>query len=134
MTAFAYKTIAAPRRPKKARGVKGPDAQLAHALGELISAESAAGWEYLRTDSLPVEEGGSMFSRPTTTWRAVLVFRRASAGRAERAGPPKASPAPEFEPRDPAATREPFMKVATASPASPSYVAPQSGLGGARRD
>ncbi|MEX2519033.1 MAG: DUF4177 domain-containing protein [Paracoccaceae bacterium] len=134
MTAFSYKTVAAPRRPKKARGVKGPDALLAHAMDELIAAESASGWEYLRTDSLPVEEGGGMFSRPTTIWRALLVFRRPAAGRAERAAPPPASPAPEFEPRNPAAPREPFMKVATASPASPSYEAPRPGLGGARRD
>ncbi|WP_340110491.1 hypothetical protein [Pikeienuella sp. HZG-20] len=128
MASYTYKTVAAPRRVRKARGVKGPDAALARAMDEIIAAEAAAGWEYLRTDALPVEEGGGFFSRATTTWRAVLVFRREAAPR--RA--PAPDPAPEFEPRDPDAPREPFMRVATTTPASPNYQAPP--VGGAKRE
>lgn len=125
MAEFKYKTVAAPRRAKKARGVKGADAQLAHNMGEIISREAADGWEYLRTDSLPVEEGGGMFSRGQVTWRAVLVFRRPVQTQEQ------AAQAQEFEPRDPAETREPFMRVATSTPAAPGYQAPP--VGGAER-
>lgn len=132
MAEYEYKTVAAPRRARKARGVKGPEALLAHAMSEIIAAEAAQGWEYLRADSLPVEEGGGMFSRAATVWRAVLVFRRPAAKRAEAA--PPAQPAPEFEFRSPAPQREPFMNVATATPASPGYQAPPPPVGGASRE
>lgn len=96
MARYSYKTVAAPRRARKAKGVKGADALLAHAMGELISEEAAGGWEYVRTDSLPVEEGGGLFSRPVTTWRAVMTFRRAeeAAPQREKAQPQRAAAQP----------------------------------------
>ena len=44
MTGYNYKTIAAPRRLKKVKGVKGQDALLAHSVEELIAVEAAQGW------------------------------------------------------------------------------------------
>lgn len=76
MTGYNYKTIAAPRRLKKVKGVKGQDALLAHSVEELIAVEAAQGWEYLRADTFPVEAKGGMFSKPVVTERAVLVFRK----------------------------------------------------------
>ncbi|MFV0474886.1 MAG: DUF4177 domain-containing protein [Pikeienuella sp.] len=134
MAEYEYKTVAAPRRLRKTRGVRGPEALIAHAIGEIISAESASGWEYLRADSLPVEEGGGMFSRAATVWRAVLVFRRPMEKQQEApaAAASRAKPMPEFELRDPNEPREPFMRVAMTTPASPGYQTPP--VGGASRE
>lgn len=138
MAEYRYKTVAAPRRAKKTRGVRGADALLAHAMGEIISRESVDGWEYVRTDSLPVEEGGGFFSRPKTTWRAVIVFRQALATPLREVPMPEAprrtaatKATPEFEFRASSETREPFMNVATSTPAAPGYDAPP--VGGAER-
>lgn len=142
MAEYRYKTVAAPRRAKKTRGVRGADALLAHAMGELLSREAADGWEYVRTDSLPVEEGGGFFSRSRTVWRAVIVFRQALAApqrdafqqeAPEQAAPRRQAPkaTPEFEFRAPSEAREPFMNVAKSSPAAPGYQAPP--IGGAER-
>lgn len=128
MAEYSYKTVAAPRRARKTRGVRGAEALIAHAVGEIIEAEAASGWEYLRTDSLPVEEGGGMLSRAATVWRAVMVFRRPADAPARKS----ASGAPEFEPRDPNEQREPFMRVATTTPASSGYQPPP--IGGAKRE
>ncbi len=124
MPTYEYKTVAAPRRAPKASGAKGPEARLAHAMQELIAAEARQGWDYLRADSLPVEEGGGLFSKSVTIWRAVLVFRR------EVAAPRRAEPEFVAAPRAPGEPREPFMSVAS-SPAGPDRAEP---LPGARRD
>ena len=42
---YDYKTVAAPRRSGKFKGIKGPDA-FARTIEEAISAEAGAGWEY----------------------------------------------------------------------------------------
>lgn len=125
MAEFKYKTVAAPRRVKKARGVKGAEAQLAHNIGEIIAREAVDGWEYLRADSLPIEEGGGMFSRPHVSWRAVLIFRR------QVQASERATPAQEHEAHVPPESREPFMRVATSTPAAPGYQPPP--VGGAER-
>lgn len=125
MSAYEYRTVAAPRRAPKAQGVKGVEARLARAMGEIITAEAANGWEYLRADSLPVEEGGGLFSKARTEWRAVLVFRRE-----RRAAQREAEPAFAPEPRAPGAPREPFMSVAAASNARPD---PAPGVPGEKR-
>lgn len=102
MTGYNYKTVAAPRRLKKVKGVKGQDELLAHSVEELIAVEAAQGWEYLRADTFPVEERGGMFSKPAVTERAVLVFRKPVAVQSpqpvqRQAAPvqPVAAPAPQ---------------------------------------
>ncbi len=94
MTGYTYKTVAAPRRLKKVKGVKGQDALLAHSVEELIAVEAAQGWEYLRADTFPVEEKGGMFSKAVVTERALLVFRKPVAIQHAQQAQPQAAHAP----------------------------------------
>ena len=109
MTGYSYKTVAAPRRLKKVKGVKGQDALLAHSVEELIAVEAAQGWEYLRADTFPVEEKGGMFSKAVVTERAVLVFRKALAVQHVQpvAAQPVAAPAPATQPAPQPAAPQP---------------------------
>ena len=76
MTTYQYKTVAAPRKLKRVKGVKGADALAAHHVEEAIAVEAADGWEYVRTDRFPIEEKNGMFSRPQVSERAVMIFRK----------------------------------------------------------
>lgn len=73
---YEYKVVGAPERAKRARGARTRTDRVARALQDLINAEAVEGWEYQRTDLLPVEERPGFFSRVRETHRAVLVFRR----------------------------------------------------------
>ena len=80
MILYDYKTVAAPRRAGKFKGVpKGPDA-FARTLEEAISAEAASGWEYLRAENLPCEERPGFLARRSTVFHSVLIFRRPKPG------------------------------------------------------
>jgi len=111
MAGYTYKTVAAPRRLKKVKGVKGQDALLAHSVEDLIAVEAAQGWEYLRADTFPVEEKGGMFSKPVVTERALLVFRKPVAAQQVRpvaARPVQEAPQPVSQPaQQPAAAPQP---------------------------
>lgn len=78
MQRFEYRVIPAPKKGKRAKGVKGPEARFAHALTETMNELAAEGWEYLRADTLPVEERSGIASKHTT-FQTLLVFRRARA-------------------------------------------------------
>ena len=112
MTGYNYKTIAAPRRLKKVKGVKGQDALLAHSVEELIAVEAAQGWEYLRADTFPVEAKGGMFSKPVVTERAVLVFRKPIA--VQMAQPVAAQPVQPAPQPAPAPAPQPVVQPAPA--------------------
>ncbi|MGH1368769.1 MAG: DUF4177 domain-containing protein [Maritimibacter sp.] len=86
---FEYKVVPAPKRGKKAKGVKTAEDRFAHALSETINEMAADGWEYLRTDTLPSEERSGLRSR-TTVFQNMLVFRRAPEAQAPRQEDPKA--------------------------------------------
>ena len=119
MAGYQYKTVAAPRRLKKVKGVKGKDALLAHAVEELIAVEAAQGWEYLRADSFPVEDKGGMFSKPVVTERAVMIFRKAIAAQ-QPVARPQAAPAPQPIAQQPA----PQPAAHQAPPAQPQRAEP----------
>lgn len=85
---YEYKVLPAPTKGKKAKGIKGAEAQFAHALSELMNEMGADGWEYLRADTLPAETRSGLTGK-TTVFRNMLVFRRALT-----AGPPQVA-APE---------------------------------------
>ncbi|MGM9400900.1 DUF4177 domain-containing protein [Aliiroseovarius sp. KMU-71] len=72
---YEYQVIPAPRKGKKARGVKGSEARFALAIKEVLNDASADGWEYLRTDTLPSEERSGLTGR-ATVYQNMLVFRR----------------------------------------------------------
>ncbi|NDW52004.1 DUF4177 domain-containing protein [Aliiroseovarius sp. PrR006] len=76
MTQYEYQVIPAPRKGKKARGVKGSEARFALAIQDVLNEASADGWEYLRTDTLPSEERSGLTGR-ATVYQNMLVFRRA---------------------------------------------------------
>lgn len=75
MTGFEYKVVPAPQRGLKAKGVKGTPARFANALETVMNELGAQGWEYLRSDTLPVEERQGLWGK-TTNFQNMLVFRR----------------------------------------------------------
>lgn len=114
MTGFEYKVVPAPMRGLKAKGVKGTPARFANALETLMNELGAEGWEYQRTDTLPVEERQGLTGK-TTNFQNMLVFRRALV-EAEVETPevtaliedqtPVAEPAPEAETVEPEVAEE----------------------------
>ena len=76
---FEYKCVGAPERARRKRGAKTKTDRVAHAMQDVINREAVEGWEYQRTDLLPVEERSGLLGRTVETHRAVLVFRRATA-------------------------------------------------------
>lgn len=93
MQRFEYKVLPAPRRGKKAKGIRGTEAQFANALSLLMNEAAAEGWEYQRTDSLPCEERQGLTGR-TTVFQNLLVFRRPLEVAPEAAAP-EARPTPD---------------------------------------
>lgn len=75
MSGFEYKVVPAPMRGLKARGVKGTPARFANAFQTVMNDLGVEGWEYQRTDTLPVEERQGLTGK-TTTFQNMLVFRR----------------------------------------------------------
>ncbi|MGB0854022.1 MAG: DUF4177 domain-containing protein [Pikeienuella sp.] len=93
MSSAEYKTVPAPRRVKKIKGVKGAEATLAKMVEEIISEQASAGWDYVRTDTFPVEEKSGLFSARETVLKGVMVFKRGGQAPAY-APPPQAAPQP----------------------------------------
>ncbi len=73
---FEYKAIGAPEKAKRKRGLRSQSDRVALAFEEILQAEAVDGWEYLRTDLLPVTERAGWFGRGHEVHRAVMVFRR----------------------------------------------------------
>ena len=73
---FEYKTVGAPEKGKRKRGRRSQSDRVAVAFEEILQAEAVDGWEYLRTDLLPVIERSGWFGRGHEVHRAVMVFRR----------------------------------------------------------
>ena len=73
---FEYKTVGAPEKGKRKRGARSPSDRVAAAFEEILQAEAVDGWEYLRTDLLPVIERAGWFGQGHEAHRAVMVFRR----------------------------------------------------------
>ena len=76
MGKFEYKVLPAPRRAKRAKGVKGEPARFAYALTELMNLEAAEGWEYFKSEALPMDTKTGMFKGAVETFQTVLIFRR----------------------------------------------------------
>ena len=87
MTRFEYKVMAAPSRAPKVRGADSVEARFAVALAGVLNREGMEGWEYLRAETLPVEERAGL-TGTRTSFRTVLIFRRptgpATAGESPR--------------------------------------------------
>lgn len=72
---FEYKVVPAPKKAKSARGVKGGPAKFAHSITALMNDMAQDGWEYLRADTLPMEERQGL-TKKTVNYHSLLVFRR----------------------------------------------------------
>ena len=92
---YEYKTVGAPEKGKRKRGARTPSDRVAVAFDMVLQDEAVDGWEYLRTDLLPVIERSGWFGRGHEVQRAVMVFRRllSSGHSAETAAEPLEKPA-----------------------------------------
>ena len=77
MTRYEYKTVAAPRRERRFKGVKAGADGFARTIEDVLNEECVDGWEYLRAESLPCDSKGGLFSRGMEILHTVLIFRRA---------------------------------------------------------
>jgi len=128
MATFEYKVIPAPKRRLKGKGVKGNEARFAHALEELMNPLGAEGWEYLRTDTLPMEERLGLTGR-NKTFQNMLVFRRRTDVVMEAPAAPVPVPVPVSAPvpEEPVEVDTPEPEPVPPSPApepKPPVVAP----------
>lgn len=101
MTRYEFRVIPAPTRGEKSREAKTTPERFARALTRLMNEMGQEGWDYVRADTLPVEER-SGFTGTKTSFQNMLVFRRVLASAAEAAPPaitPPASPQAEPAPR-----------------------------------
>jgi hypothetical protein len=78
MSAYEYKVIPSPQRAAKVRGVKTPEGRFARTVEDVMNEMAREGWEFQRAELLPSEERSGL-TGSTTTWRNLLVFRRARA-------------------------------------------------------
>ena len=129
---YEYKIVGAPEKGKRKRGMRRRSDRVAAAFADIIKSEAVDGWEYLRTDLLPIIEGAGWFRRGREVNRAVMVFRRmrdrakAESTAIQRRAPsvvppatppeaPAAPPIPERAPRaEPEVSDNPDLRLADA--------------------
>ncbi len=75
MLRYEFKVIPAPRRGEKLRGLKTTEDRFAMALTMVMNDLGREGWDYVRTDTLPVDERAG-FTGTKTSFHNMLVFRR----------------------------------------------------------
>jgi hypothetical protein len=97
MSYFDYKVVSAPRRSKKAKGVREPADLFALTLTEAINEHARGGWEYVRAETLPAKSPGGFFRRAAEENVTVLIFRRARENLS-----PRLEAVPSAIPADPA--------------------------------
>lgn len=83
MPEFEYKVITAPRKAEKVKGIRNGDERFAHTITNIINTLAEEGWEYLRAESLPVDEKASMMGKVVEKYLSLLVFRREKAAEQE---------------------------------------------------
>lgn len=81
MQRYEFKVIPAPRRGDKARGIKTTEDRFALALANVMNEQGREGWNYVRADTLPVDERAG-FTGTKTSFHTMLVFRRCLEGEA----------------------------------------------------
>ena len=78
MPSHEYRVVPAPRRGLKAKGARTPEDRFARAIEAEMNRMASEGWEFVRSDTLPCEQKPGWFSKPTTVFQTLLVFRRPS--------------------------------------------------------
>lgn len=89
MSDYDYKTILAPTKPSKVKGVRDAAERMEQTLANAINAGCAGGWEFFGTETIQMETKGGLFSKPEQKAVTFLVFTRPKPMRDE----PPASPA-----------------------------------------
>lgn len=72
---YEYKVVPAPVMALKVKGLKTVSERFAHTLAERINAESAGGWRFVRTESLPCEARKTLGKTRSST-ETVMIFAR----------------------------------------------------------
>jgi hypothetical protein len=75
MLRYEFKVVPAPRKGDKTRGLKTAEDRFAQTLATLMNQLGREGWDYLRADTLPMDERSGL-TGTKTTYQNVLVFRR----------------------------------------------------------
>ena len=73
---YEYLVVPAPRLAPRVKGVRSAPERFALAVAEVMNEAGRDGWEYLRTDTLPMEARVGWFGGRTVTPQELLVFRR----------------------------------------------------------
>lgn len=79
---FEYKAVPAPMRAPRVKGLKTTADRYAHSLAESLNAEASGGWQFLRMETVTVEER-SRLGRTTNTSQTVMIFQRKLSSAAE---------------------------------------------------
>lgn len=72
---YEYKVVPAPRRAAKIKAAGNNEQRFALALSMLMNDMGREGWDYVRTDTLPMDERAGL-TGVKTTYLNMLVFRR----------------------------------------------------------
>jgi hypothetical protein len=72
---YEYRVIPAPRRAVKAKAISKSDERFALSLSMLMNEMGREGWEYVRADTLPMDERSGL-AGTKTSYMNMLVFRR----------------------------------------------------------
>ena len=72
---YEYRVIPAPRRAGRARGLSSED-RFAQSLAGVMNDMGRDGWEYIRADTLPLDERAGLTGGTKTSYLNMLVFRR----------------------------------------------------------
>jgi hypothetical protein len=72
---YEYRVIPAPRRAPRARGLSCED-RFAQSLANVMNDMGSEGWEYVRADTLPLDERAGLTGGTKTSYLNMLVFRR----------------------------------------------------------
>ncbi|MFN3606425.1 MAG: DUF4177 domain-containing protein [Cypionkella sp.] len=72
---YEYRVIPAPRRGAKSKSAGSAQDRFALALSQKMNEMGRDGWEYVRTDTLPMDERAGL-TGTKTSYMNMLVFRR----------------------------------------------------------
>ncbi len=72
---YEYRVVPAPRRAAKVKTARSSEERFAQSLCTLMNDLGREGWEYVRSDTLPMDERAGLTSTKTSYFN-MLVFRR----------------------------------------------------------
>lgn len=72
---FEYKAVPAPLRAPRVKGLKSTGDRYAHALAESLNAEASGGWQFVRMETVAVEDR-TRLGRITTSPQTLMIFQR----------------------------------------------------------